>query len=73
MSNLAESKKRALKEIIRQLLDGVPPQEVKVKFKNVLEGTTSEDIAKIEQKLVKEGILYCCARLGCLPLKPSAG
>ena len=56
MSNSAESKKRALKEIIRQLHDGVPPQEVKTKFKHVLEGTSSKDIAKIEQELVKEGM-----------------
>lgn len=56
MSDSAESKKRALKEIIKQLHDGVPPQEVKTKFKHVLEGTTSEDLAKIEQELVKEGM-----------------
>ncbi len=56
MSNSAEIKKRALKEIIRQLHDGVPPQEVKAKFKDVLEKTNSEDIARIEQELAKEGM-----------------
>jgi hypothetical protein len=56
LSDSAENKKRALKEIIRQLHDGVPPHEVKARFKHVLEGTSSEDIAKIEQELVKEGM-----------------
>lgn len=53
---MSEEKKRMLKEIIKQLGDGVPPSEVKSKFKHVLEGTSSEDIARIEQELVKEGM-----------------
>jgi len=56
MSELNTDKKRMLKEIIKQLHDGVPPQEVKEKFKHVLEGASSEDIARIEQELVKEGM-----------------
>ncbi|HVO36657.1 MAG TPA: DUF438 domain-containing protein [Candidatus Acidoferrum sp.] len=53
---MSEDKKKVLKEIIRQLHDGVPPQQVKAKFKQVLEGTSSEDVARIEQELVKEGM-----------------
>ena len=49
-----ESKKKILKEVIKQLHSGASPQEVKEKFKQVLDGVSSEDIAKIEQELVKE-------------------
>jgi PAS domain S-box-containing protein len=53
---MSEEKKRILKEIIKQLGDGVQPNEVKSRFKQVLDGTSSEDIARIEQELVKEGM-----------------
>jgi hypothetical protein len=56
LTDTAESKKKALKEVIRQLHEGKSPQEVKAKFKTVIEGTSSEDIARIEQELVKEGM-----------------
>jgi hypothetical protein len=56
MSELSADKKGMLKEIVKQLHDGVPPQEVKEKFKQILKDTSSEDIAKIEQELVKEGM-----------------
>ncbi len=55
MGEMAE-KRRILKEIISQLHAGVPPQKVKENFKRVLEGISSEDIAKLEQELVKEGM-----------------
>ncbi|MCS7114152.1 MAG: DUF438 domain-containing protein [Nitrososphaerota archaeon] len=51
-----EDRKRLLKEVIRQLHAGVPPQEVKEKFKQVLEGVSALEIAKIEQELISEGI-----------------
>jgi DUF438 domain-containing protein len=51
-----ENKKRMLKEIIKQLHSGVPPEEVKDRFRQVLEGVSSEEIAKIENELVKEGM-----------------
>ncbi len=51
-----EEKKRLLKEVIKQLHAGAPPQEVKEKFKQVLEGVSSLEIAKIEQELIEEGI-----------------
>ncbi|MEM2119240.1 MAG: DUF438 domain-containing protein [Candidatus Bathyarchaeia archaeon] len=49
-------KKRVLKEIIAQLHAGRRPEEVKEKFKRILENVSSEDIARIEQELVQEGM-----------------
>jgi hypothetical protein len=49
-------KKRMLKEVIKELHGGASPTAVKEKFKEVLKGTKPEDIAKIEQELVKEGM-----------------
>jgi len=56
MSKITENKKKILKEIITQLHAGVPPQEIKEKFKQFLENVSPEEIAKIENELVKEGI-----------------
>ena len=56
MNGSVEEKKRMLKEVIKQLHAGVPPEQVKGKFKKLLETTSSEEIAKIEQELVKEGM-----------------
>jgi PAS domain S-box-containing protein len=56
MSKLNENKKRILKELIRQLHSGVSPSEVKEKFKQVLKDVNSQEIAKIEDELVKEGM-----------------
>ena len=56
MSHSDEEKKQVLKGVIKQLHDGVPPEQVKGKFKKLLETMTSEDIAKIEQELVREGM-----------------
>ena len=56
MSEVDEAKKKLLKEIIKQLPSGAPPEEVKEKFKEALKGVSSEDIVKVEQELVKEGM-----------------
>jgi PAS domain S-box-containing protein len=53
---LSEDKKTQIKEAIRQLHNGVPPEQVKEKFRDVLEGTGSLEIAKIEEELAKEGM-----------------
>lgn len=45
-----------LKEMIKQLHAGASPNEVKEKFGHVLESTSSQEIAEIEQELVKEGM-----------------
>jgi hypothetical protein len=57
MSELTENKKRMLKELIKQLHAGVSPSGVKERFKQVLEGIGPLEIAKIEQELIKEGVL----------------
>jgi len=56
MSEIAEQRKKIIKEVIKRLHAGASPEEVKEKFKHVLEGTSQEDIAKIEQELVREGM-----------------
>jgi len=56
MSEIPANKKKILKEIIAQLHAGVPPEEVKEKFKQFLGSVSSEEIAKIEDALVKEGL-----------------
>lgn len=56
MSGMDEAKKKLLKEIIKQLPGGARPSEVKEKFREALKGVTSEDIIKVEQELVKEGM-----------------
>jgi hypothetical protein len=53
---MSEDRKKALKELIKQLHAGATPQEVKEKFRHVLEGISSKEIAKIENELVKEGM-----------------
>ncbi|NWG10701.1 DUF438 domain-containing protein [Candidatus Bathyarchaeota archaeon] len=56
MSEISKDKKRMLEEIIKQLHAGVPPKEVKEKFRNMLENVSSVEIAKIEQELIREGL-----------------
>ena len=56
MSGIDETKKRLLKEIIKQLPEGAPPEEIKERFREALKGITSEDIIKVEQEIVKEGM-----------------
>jgi PAS domain S-box-containing protein len=51
-----EEKKAQIKEAISQLHAGVPSEQVKEKFRQVLEGTDSLEIAQIEQELAKEGM-----------------
>jgi PAS domain S-box-containing protein len=56
MNEMPEDKKRMLKEIIKQLHAGASPQEVKERFRQVLESVSSLEIAKIEEELIKEGM-----------------
>jgi len=56
MSEITERKKRILKEIITQLHAGASPQEVKERFRQMLESVTPLEIAKIEQELIEEGM-----------------
>jgi DUF438 domain-containing protein len=56
LSGSVDDRKRMLKEMIKQLHDGAPPEQVKEKFKHVVEGTSAGEISRIEQELVKEGM-----------------
>jgi PAS domain S-box-containing protein len=56
MNEIPEDKKKMLKEIIKQLHAGTTPQEVKERFRQVLENVSSLEIAKIEEELIKEGM-----------------
>jgi PAS domain S-box-containing protein len=56
MAKESAKKKRMLKEVIKELHGGASPSEAKKKFKEVLKDTKPEDIAKMEQELVKEGM-----------------
>ena len=49
-------KKEALKNLIRSLHEGADPEATKAKFKKILEGVTSTEIARIEEELVAEGM-----------------
>ena len=51
-----ENRKKALKEILKQLHEGVPPEQVKERFRQFIEGVSSLEIARIEQELISEGI-----------------
>jgi DUF438 domain-containing protein len=51
-----EERKKILKEILKQLHEGAPPEQVKERFRHFLQGVSSLEIAKVEQELVNEGI-----------------
>jgi len=53
---MTENKKAQIKEAIKQLHQGVPPDQVKEKYRQVLENADPLEIAKIEQELVNEGM-----------------
>lgn len=56
MSEMNDTKKKMLKEMIRELHSGAAPQQVKAKFKEALANISSLEISKIEQELVQEGM-----------------
>lgn len=47
---------RTLKEIIKSLNDGVPPEEVESKLKELVRETDSTEIAAMEQELIADGM-----------------
>jgi PAS domain S-box-containing protein len=51
-----EERKKVLKDILKQLHAGVPPEQVKERFQRFLEGVSPLEIAKIEQELISEGV-----------------
>lgn len=55
-SGSKEEKKQIIKGLIKKLHQGAKPEEIKEKFKEVLKEVTPEEIAKIEDELIKEGM-----------------
>lgn len=55
MSELSD-KKELLKNLIKRLHRGSDPEEIKGKFKEVFAGVGPQEIAKIEEELIKEGM-----------------
>lgn len=56
MAEPNENRKEMLKQIIKQLHGGAKSEEIKQRFKGILEGVTPLEIAKIEEELVEEGM-----------------
>ena len=56
MSELLANKKRMLKELIKALHVGAHPDEMKEKFKEVLEDIGPLEISKVEEELIEEGM-----------------
>jgi len=51
-----DSKKQAIKDLIKELHAGARPEEVKEKFKEALGGIGAADISRIEGELIEEGM-----------------
>ncbi|MFQ5712098.1 MAG: DUF438 domain-containing protein [Candidatus Geothermarchaeales archaeon] len=49
-------KRKILKGLIRRLHEGVNPEDIKQEFKEFLGGVKPEEIAQIEEDLIKEGV-----------------
>ncbi len=57
MSQVFEkNKKEQLKELIKQLHSGANFDEIKSKFANILGSASPEEIVRIEEELIKEGM-----------------
>lgn len=51
-----ESRKAALKRLIRELHEGIQPEDAKAQFREVIRGVAPDEISRIEEELVKEGM-----------------
>ncbi|MGQ9596769.1 MAG: DUF438 domain-containing protein [Thermoproteota archaeon] len=51
-----EDREKLLRELITQLHMGVRPEEVREKFKDLLESVSPVEIATVEEELIKEGV-----------------
>ncbi len=56
MDSRGQSRKDALKSIVRELHQGKSPEALKAKFAELLTDVTPGDIGKLEQELVREGL-----------------
>lgn len=51
-----EERRRKLKEMIKKLHEGADPETVKERFKDVIRGIDAEDVARLEEELIEEGM-----------------
>ncbi|MEM4232503.1 MAG: DUF438 domain-containing protein [Thermoplasmata archaeon] len=51
-----EERRRKLKEMIKKLHEGADPEAVKERFKDLIRGIDAEDVARLEEELIKEGM-----------------
>ena len=51
-----EDRKNALKDLIKRLHEGADPQEMKDRFEEVVGKTSAEELAKVEEELIREGM-----------------
>jgi len=56
LDSRGQSRKDALKSIVRELHQGKSPEALKAKFAELLTDVTPGDIGKLEQELVREGL-----------------
>jgi uncharacterized protein len=54
--NNREYRQKVLKELILQLHDGKPVEEVKERFAKLIEGISAKEISEMENALIKEGM-----------------
>jgi DUF438 domain-containing protein len=53
---LTEERKEALKEMVRKLHEGADPGEMKAQFKDLIEQVGPDQISKLEEELIEEGM-----------------
>jgi hypothetical protein len=51
-----EDRKKALKDLIKRLHEGADPQEMKSRFEEIVGKTSAEELARIEEEMIKEGM-----------------
>ncbi len=54
--NNREYRQKVLKEIIRELHNGKPVEEVKARFEELIKGISTKEISEMEQALIMEGM-----------------
>lgn len=52
----AADRKKALKDLIKRLHEGADPQEMKDRFEEVVGRTSVEELSRIEEEIIKEGM-----------------
>jgi DUF438 domain-containing protein len=53
---IEEERRKNLKEVLKLLHEGAPPEEVKERFGHILQGVSPLELARAEEELVREGI-----------------